>query len=63
MKFLKLLKRLLKSKTIDFNAGFLALVALVGALGYQLSPEIVATASAFMNWVLRAITKMPLSEK
>ena len=57
------IKQIFKSKTIDFNAGYLALVALIGALGYEIKPEVVAAGATLLNWVLRFFTKVPLKEK
>lgn len=56
-------KQILKSKTIDFNAGYAAVIVLIGALGYVISPEVVAAGAMLMNWLLRVFTKVPLNEK
>jgi len=63
MKFLKFIWKLLKSKTIDFNAGYAALIVLLSALGFEIDPKIVAAVAALMNWILRAITKTALMDK
>jgi len=55
--------QIFKSKTIDFNAGYMALIALVGALGYEIRPEVVAAGATLLNWILRFFTVKPLKEK
>ena len=56
--------KFLKSKTINFNAIYLALIAiLTQGFGVEMSTEVVAAIQTLMNWILRAITKVPLSEK
>ena len=57
------LKQLYKSKTLDLNAAYVALVALLGGLGIEVDPQIVALGAAVMNWILRFVTNKPLSEK
>jgi len=56
-------KQIIKSKTIDFNAGYLALIALVGALGYELDPKVVAAGAMVLNWILRFFTTKALADK
>ena len=53
----------LKSKAINLNALYLAVIATLGAYGVELKPELVALGSMVLNIVLRMITDRPLSEK
>ena len=53
----------LKSKAVNFNAGYLLLVGALGAYGVVLKPELVALGSFILNIVMRAITNKALSEK
>lgn len=56
--------KFLKSKTINFNAIYLALVAIVTkGFGYDIDPEIIAACQTLMNWILRYLTKEPMSAK
>lgn len=53
----------LKSKTVNFNALFLALVAVSGACGISLEPELVAALQTLLNVILRFLTSEPLEAK
>jgi len=57
------IKRILKSKTIDFNAGYAALIVLLGALGFEMDPKIVAAVAALVNVFLRPFTTKALKDK
>ena len=48
-----------RSKTVNINALYLALVAVVSALGVQMEPELVSALQVILNVVLRAITNKP----
>ena len=53
----------LKSKTINFNALFLAVIAVAGAFGFEMKPELVAALQTILNVGLRFVTDSPLGEK
>lgn len=52
-----------RSKTVNFNALFLALVAIAGALGFTPSADVVAAIQTVLNIVLRFVTDTPLADK
>ncbi len=52
-----------KSKTINLNALYMALVAVAGAAGVEIDPELVAAGQTFLNFVMRYVTKEPISAK
>ncbi len=54
-------KKWYKSKTLNFNALYLALVAVVGAFGIELGPELVTAGGVILNAILRTITSEPLT--
>ena len=54
---------MLKSKTINFNALFLAVIAVAGAVGFEMQPELVAALQTRLNVALRFVTDLPLGEK
>jgi len=53
----------LKSMTVNFNALYMALIAVLEACGVKVAPELAAAGQTIMNFGLRAITTKPLSEK
>ena len=56
--------KFLKSKTINFNAIYLALIAIIQeGFGVSLDPAIVAAVQTIFNWILRYVTKEPMSAK
>ena len=57
------IKQLAKSKTIDFNVLVSALAGLAAALGFPVPAEVVAGILAVGNFILRLITKEPISAK
>jgi hypothetical protein len=52
-----------KSKTINMNALYMALVAVSSALGIELGPELIAAGQTILNIVMRYITKEPMAAK
>lgn len=53
-----------KSKTINFNIIYAALVTIITqGFGINISPELIAAIGTLLNIILRAITKEPLSAK
>ena len=58
-----LLKKLLKSKTLDFNAAVPALAGVLFAFGIEIPAEVVAGVLVVGNWILRFFTKGPISDK
>lgn len=56
-------KQLVKSKTINFNALYVAVIAVLGSYGVPLKPELVALGQMVLNIVMRMVTKGPLAEK
>ena len=59
MKFLQMLK----SKTINFNALATSVVAILTALGVVIPVEVVTGVFAIGNFILRLLTKEPVSAK
>jgi hypothetical protein len=55
------MKKWFKSKTINLNALLLAVVGVLGAVGYEVQPEVVAGIGTLMNVVLRFVTKEPIT--
>ena len=55
--------KLLKSKTLNFNLIVPALAAILAAFGIIVPPEVIVGVLAIGNFILRFITKVPLSEK
>jgi len=55
--------QILKSKTINFNALYLALIAVMKSFGMEIDETVVAAGATLLNWILRAFTNKPLSEK
>ena len=53
----------LKSKTVNFNALFLALVGVSKALGYEIPAETVAAVQTILNIILRFVTTTSLESK
>ena len=56
-------KQGIKSKTLNFNVIVPALAGVAAACGYPIPAEVVAGILAIGNFVLRLITKQPISEK
>lgn len=54
------MKKWYKSKTINLNAAFIAIVSLLRALGIHLEPEVVAAIQTFGNIILRLVTDQPI---
>lgn len=55
------MKKWYKSKTINFNALYLAVVAAVTeGFGVQIDPAVIAAVQTLMNFVLRKVTKEPI---
>ena len=56
--------KMLKSKTLDVNA-ILTLVVVIASqvFGMEIPPEVVAGTYAVINFILRFLTKKPISEK
>lgn len=57
------LKKVLKSKTINFNAAGAAIFALLSAFGIDVPADVVAAIGVIGNIILRFITKEPISAK
>ena len=53
----------LKSKTINYNGLYLAIVAMLPALGIAVKPELVAAGQTILNVVLRFMTESSLEDK
>jgi hypothetical protein len=60
---MSIVKKLLLSKTIDANAGYALIMAILAANGVAVPPELAAYGLAGLNILLRFITKEPLMEK
>ena len=60
---MKYLKKILKSKTIDFNVLAGAAVLILSSFGVDMSAEAVASLMAAVNVILRFVTNVPISEK
>jgi len=56
-------KQVFKSKTVNFNVIVPALAGVAAACGYPVPAEVVAGVLAVGNFLLRFITKKPISEK
>ena len=56
-------KQVIKSKTVDFNAIVVALFAIAKGMGYEVPAEVITGVLAIGNFILRLITKGPISEK
>ena len=56
-------KQIIKSKTINANGLYVAVIAVLGAYGVPLKPELVALGQMVLNIVMRMVTKGPLSDK
>jgi hypothetical protein len=55
------MKKWWQSKTINFNAIFLAIIAIVTqGFGIDIPAEWIAAAQTFLNIILRLITKQPI---
>jgi len=59
---MKLIK-IFKSKTINFNTLIPAVAVMVKALGYEVPAEVWTVVLAIGNFVLRFVTKEPMSKK
>ncbi|MBC8459648.1 MAG: hypothetical protein H8D67_16785 [Deltaproteobacteria bacterium] len=57
------IKKIFKSKTIDFNAIATALIPLLSVLGVEIGATEVAIIFGFVNIILRFWTKKPLKDK
>ena len=55
--------QMLKSKTINFNALATAVVAILTSLGVEIPVEVVTGIFAIGNFILRLLTKEPVSAK
>lgn len=54
-------KKWYKSKTINFNALYLAVIAiLTQGFGIVIDPAVVTAGGVLLNWILRFITKQPI---
>ena len=58
-----MLKKLFKSKTIDFNIAAGAIVKILDAFGVTIPLDIVLSGFVLMNFILRCITSKSISEK
>lgn len=56
-------KQMLKSKTVDFNIIVASAVGMASVLGYEVPTEVVAGILGTGNFILRLVTKKPISEK
>ena len=59
----KLMFKILKSKTIDFNILAGAIIGGLEAFGVSVPPEVVVPVFSLGNILLRLVTKEPISEK
>lgn len=57
------MKSYLKSKTLNFNILVPAIAMIAKGVGYEIPPDVVTGILALGNFILRFITKVPLSEK
>ena len=58
------IKQLAKSKSNEFNVVIApAIIMVLKAYGIEVPVEIIASAYAIVNFILRFITKKPLAEK
>ena len=57
------LSQLLKSKTVNFNTWVPAIAMLLNTVGIAIPAEVVAGVLAIGNFLLRLITKEPVSAK
>ena len=55
--------KLYKSKTINFNALMAAGLGIAAALGFDIPPAISNAVLIIGNWILRLVTKEPISAK
>ena len=53
----------LKSKTINFNALYMAIVASLPVFGVNVTPEQVAAGQTILNVILRFLTDTPIGDK
>ena len=53
----------LKSKTINYNGLYMAVIAMLPALGVTVAPELVAAGQTILNVVLRFVTESSLEDK
>lgn len=56
-------KQMLKSKTLGFNGIVATVFTITEALGYHIPTEVTTGVFAVGNFILRLITKKPISEK
>jgi hypothetical protein len=52
-----------KSKTVNFIALFMAIIAVVESLGYELDPKLVAALGGLITIILRFFTDSALEDK
>ena len=57
------LAQMIKSKTVDINMAYFAVFIVLKAYNIIVPQEAVAAGSLILNFVLRCLTKGPLSEK
>lgn len=57
------IKKIFKSKTIDFNAIATALIPILSVLGVEIGATEVGIIFGFVNIILRFWTKKPLKDK
>ena len=57
------MKKLLKSKTLDFNVLVPAIYAFLTAIGIVIPEDVVIGILAIGNFILRLFTNKPLAEK
>ncbi|MCK4718544.1 MAG: hypothetical protein KAT70_07730 [Thermoplasmata archaeon] len=55
--------KVFKSKTVDFNLIVPALAGLAAAMGLEIPENVVVGIMAIGNFILRLITKGPISDK
>lgn len=58
-----MLRKLLRSKTIDFNIAAGAIVKILDVFGVVIPLDAVLAGFVLMNFILRLITSKPISEK
>ena len=57
------MKKLFKSKTIDFNILVPAIWVFLGSIGVDIPEDVMIGILAIGNFILRFFTKKPISEK
>ncbi|MCK5616391.1 hypothetical protein KAR91_81770 [Candidatus Pacearchaeota archaeon] len=58
-----MIKKLLKSKTIDFNIVAAALVKVLSAFGVAIPIDVILAGFVIMNFILRLLTTTSISKK